>query len=67
MRPQQPSDKFKKGGALNKGGGFKKNDRGKHLPTPGSTLPKSMQEELEGQGKQEKRQQQKKKTFNDCN
>jgi hypothetical protein len=36
MRPQQS---FKKGG------------HGKHAPTPGSTLPKSMQEELETQGK----------------
>lgn len=51
MRPQQSS--FKKGGAFNKGGSFKKNDYGKHVPTPGSTLPKSMQEELDGQGKRQ--------------
>lgn len=36
MRPQQQS--FKKGG-------YKK-----HAPTPGSTLPRSMQEELDEQG-----------------
>ncbi|KAI7891554.1 uncharacterized protein EV154DRAFT_464139 [Mucor mucedo] len=53
MRPQQPS--FKKGGAYNKGGSFKKNDHGKHVPTPGSTLPKSMQEELDGQDKDDRK------------
>lgn len=37
MRPQQHS--FRKGG------------HNKHTPTPGSTLPRSMQEELEGQGR----------------
>jgi hypothetical protein len=29
---------------------FNKGGYKKHAPTPGSTLPKSMQEELEGQG-----------------
>jgi hypothetical protein len=36
MRPQQHS--------------FKKGSYGKHAPTPGSTLPKAMQEELDEQG-----------------
>lgn len=34
---------------------FKKGGYKKHAPTPGSTLPKSMQEELDGQGKAQER------------
>ena len=41
MRPQQQHQK--------------KGNFGKHVPTPGSTLPKSMQEELESQGKRQPR------------